>query len=117
MAKKIYGIDPDKKFNNDDVKKAITRCFEEAHENVLKEYDEYNISNMSKEEIDELRTLNIEILINKFLREIGADIKNPKKEDLIELCNKLAKFSKNFRSPKVIKKHYNEIMTLIDKLD
>jgi len=117
MTKTIYGIDPDKKFNSNDVKKAIIKCFKEAHKEILDEYESYDTTNMSKEEIEKIKTLNIEILIKKFLKEAGGDPKNPSKEDLENLCDKLAEFAKNFRSDDIIKKNYNKIMKLVKKLN
>lgn len=116
MAQEIYGIDPDKKFNAKDVRDAIILCFTQAHQKVLDEYRKYNVSGMNEQEIEEMKKMNVEILVKKFFKKIGGDFENPKKEDLIKVCDELAEFAKNFRDQKTVKKNYNQIASLIKKL-
>lgn len=52
-----------------------------------------------------------------FFEKTGGDFNHPTKEMLEEVINQLADFSKNFRDPDVVSKHYNEIKELIDKLN
>lgn len=115
MTKTIYGVDPKQKFNTENVRDAIINCFKEAHSDILDSYSEY-AGNTDKDELEDLKKINVEYLIKKFFEETGGNFENPKKEDLIKVCDKLAEFSKNFRSRKIITKHYSEIMGLIKKL-
>lgn len=115
MNKIIYGCDTTKKITTLGVRDAIIQCFIKAHAEILemmKEYHEFK----SKEEFEEMKKLNIKLLITAKFNEIGADFDNPTKDDLITVITKLAEFATNFRKPEIIKKHTNEITALINKL-
>jgi uncharacterized protein YpuA (DUF1002 family) len=61
--------------------------------------------------------MNIELLIIGKFKEVGADFDNPTKESLQSVIDKLAEFAKSFRKPEMIKEHYEQIQSLINKLD
>ena len=70
----------------------------------------------SDDELKKMEKLDVELFVKKCFSDIGADFNNPKKEDLVKVCDKLAEFASHFRSQDIIKKHYNEIKQLIDKI-
>ncbi len=115
MTKKIYGVDPTKDITAVQARDAIIRCFVSAHCENLENIKEYG-DEISKEHFEKLKKINVESLIKKYFKEIEGNYKNPSKEDLIKICDKLAEFASNFREQKIIKKHYQEIMQLINKL-
>ncbi len=56
-------------------------------------------------------------IIKKDFDELGVDFDNPTKEGIFKVINKLAEFSKNFRSQEVINKHKQEIINLLEKAE
>lgn len=52
----------------------------------------------------------------KFFDKTGGDFNHPTKETIVKVLGELAEFSKNFRDQEVVKKHYQEIKELVDKL-
>jgi Zn-dependent oligopeptidase len=78
----------------------------------MKEYHEFK----SEEEFEEMKKMDIKILIKSKFEAIGADFDKPTKESIIGVMDKLAELSINFRKPEIVKKHYEEIMHLVDKL-
>jgi Zn-dependent oligopeptidase len=115
MEEKIYGVDLSKRITPVMVRDAIIKCFIEAHSEVLemmKEYHEFK----SMKEFEEMKQIDVELLIKSKFEEIGADFNNPTKKDLIEIIEKLAVLASNFRKSEVIDKHYSEIMQLVNKL-
>ncbi len=115
-GRKIYGVDPSKKVTPVMVRDAIIRCFLRAHEAVLEEMKEY-ADFKSEGEMERLKKKSVEMLVRKFFEETGGDFENPTKDDLIRVCDKLAEFAANFRKPEIIKRHYGEIMKLIERLE
>jgi hypothetical protein len=93
---------------------AIIQCFFEAHEEVLEDLGNYD--EISKKELENIKKLDVELLIKKFFDEVKGDFNNPTKKSLLEVCDKLAEYAKNFRNKKVIEKHYNYIMKIVNKL-
>ena len=117
MEKKIiYGVDISKKVTPVMVRDAIIRCFLAAHKEVLEMMKEYYAFG-SQKEFKEMKKLEVELLIKKYFAETGGNFDNPTKEEIIKVLDKLAEYAKNFRSPEVIKKHYGEIMRLVNKLE
>ncbi len=112
---KIYGVDPDKKVTPIVARDAMVACFVKAHSKILEDLKQY--SDVSEEEFEKVKRLDVELLVKKFFSDVGGDYDHPTKESLIKVCDKLAEFAKNFRNPKIITKHYNEIMSLIKKCD
>lgn len=112
----VYGVDTETPYTAEDILKAIEACFKKAHDEVLeKELGDFK-SGMTTEEFDEIKKINVHQMVRKYLDEVGGSYQKPTKDKLIALCDKLADFAKNFRSPEIIGKHYNEIMQLITKL-
>jgi hypothetical protein len=116
MGKKIYGIDISKKITPMMVRDAIIRCFHEAHHQILHEMKNNN-EFKSVSEQESFERIQIENIIISAFDDVKADFNNPTKEDIKRVMNELAKFSSKFRKPEIIKKHYNEIMQLVEKLD
>ncbi|MCK5334417.1 MAG: hypothetical protein KAJ24_07895 [Candidatus Aenigmarchaeota archaeon] len=115
MDKKCYGVDLSKDITPIMVRDAIIECFVSAHSDVLemmKECHEFK----SRQEFEEMKQIDVKLLIKSKFEEVGADFENPSKKDLIAVIDKLAEFARNFRRPEIIKKHYGQIMQLIDKL-
>ena len=111
----IYGVDTEKPITPIDARDAIVRCFVLAHKEILKNIDEID-RDMSEKELEELKTISVNETIHFFFKEIGGDYEKPTKDSLIGVCDKVRDFSKNFRKPEDINKHYNEIMILVEKL-
>lgn len=116
MPKKIYGVDPNGNFTTKDVKNAIIACFTKAHEKILNDYREYSETEISEKEMEEIKKINVESLIKKLMKKNNGNFENPKKEDLIKLCDELAIFASNFRDKKTVEKNYKQIIRLIKKL-
>jgi Zn-dependent oligopeptidase len=115
MAELIYGVDPSKPVTPVMVRDAIVDCFIQAHEEILEEMKEYH-KFKSEEEFEEMKKVDVKILIKSKFEAIGADFNNPTKKSIIGVMDKLADLSANFRNPEIIKKHYGEIMELVNKL-
>jgi hypothetical protein len=117
MEKKIiYGVDISKKITPIMVRDAIIRCFILAHKEILEMMKEcYDFE--SKKEFKKISQLKIKFLIKNIFKEVDGDFDNPSKEILIKVIHKLAEVAKQFRNPKIIKKHYGEIIQLINKLE
>jgi uncharacterized protein YpuA (DUF1002 family) len=115
MGKVIYGVDLDKKITPIIVRDAIIRCFVSAHKEVLDQMRDC-VTFRSQEEFEKMKEVNVTYLVKSIFTENRMDFNNPTKDDLIIVINKLAEIAKNFRSPEIIKKHYNEIKELIDRL-
>jgi len=115
MADLIYGIDPAKPVTPVMVRDAIVDCFIQAHKENLEEMKEYH-EFKSEEEFEEMKKIDVELLIKSKFEAVGADFNNPTKESIIGVMDKLAELSINFRKPEIIKKHYGEIMDLVHRL-
>lgn len=55
-------------------------------------------------------------LVMRFFEKTGGDFDHPDKESLLKVIGELADFSQNFRDQEMIKKNYQEIKDLIDRL-
>jgi hypothetical protein len=93
------------KSNIQEVVKAITNCFYEAH---------CAATEIDGNELD-LRQYCLSLVKEKF-QEQGVDFNNPSKEGILKVINALAEFSKDFRSQEVIEKHKHEIIDLLNKI-
>ena len=106
MTQKIYGIDPSQPLTALMVRDAMIECFTEAHcINVDISLADREVSKKYCREI-----------VHKAFADSEGDFESPSKDDLIGAMRNLAKFSKNFRNPVLVEKHYQEIMTLVDKV-
>ncbi len=112
----IYGVDTEDEITPEKVRDAIIECFYNAHQEVLK--DMYVISGEDKktEEPNEIGRKYIEETIINYFIKVGGDFNKPTKEDILKVLEELKEFAKGFRSPEIIKKHYGEIMQLVEKL-
>lgn len=106
MTQKIYGIDPDQPMTPLMVRDAIVECFSQAH------CVDSDISPSDKE----LSRQYCKKIVLKAFADSEGNFDNPSKDDIIGAMKNLASFSKNFRDPGVIEKHYKEIMILVEKL-
>jgi len=116
MNKEIYGVDLSKKITPVMVRDAIIVCFKQAHKEILDLMDEY-AEWKSKEERETFRDLEIKMIIINAFKDASVNFNNPAKEDLVKVIDGLAKFASMFRKPEIIRKHYNEIMKLINKIE
>lgn len=112
----IYGVDTSRPFRPEDARDAIVECFTQAHKKILENELAAEIKNMSVEEFERIKYLNIQQLIRSYFEEIGGNYDAPDKESLVAVCDKLAEFAKRFRAEDMIEKHYSQIMQLVDKL-
>ena len=111
----IYGVNPDDQITAKMVRDAIIQCFYEADTEVMdalftpSDFD-------SPEDAKRVKYQHIKILIKKMFNDVHGDFNNPTKESLINVIDRCAKYAKSFRDKEIIKKHYTEIMCLIEKL-
>lgn len=115
MPEKIYGVDPTKKFTPKDVREAIIRCFQLAHNDVMDKAKLF-LEDLPEKEFEKIKNLNVRQMVRKYFQLAGHDYNNPTPEALVDVCEMLKKYAANFRTPGVINKHYGEIMALIKKL-
>ncbi|MFH0956965.1 MAG: hypothetical protein V1813_03810 [Candidatus Aenigmatarchaeota archaeon] len=114
MGKKIYGVDLSEKITPMMVRDAIIICFRDAHREVLDELNRKRSSD-SEAEIEGLKKVQIDLIVRSAFEDVKADFSNPTKEDIVKVLGELAKFASRFRKPEIIKRHYNEIMRLVEK--
>lgn len=113
--KMIYGVDISKKITPIIVRDAIIDCFYRAHNEVLDLAREYFACN-SEKKFKEMKQQQVRDLIEDIFISAGGDFKKPTKKALIQVIEKLKKFAAVYRETKIIEKHANEIMQLIDKI-
>lgn len=106
MEKTIYGIDPSQKLTPFMVRDAIVECFFQAH---------CAAAGINKDEKETNRQYCKDIVSKAFF-DAGEDFNNPTKMGIMNAMEKLAEFANKFRDPKVIEKHYNEVLQLVKKL-
>ena len=116
MATKIYNVDLSQRITPKLVRDAIIECFADAHCEVIKRMKQKESFKTDKE-FDKIKKLNVRVLIKSIFLKIGANFENPTKENLIKVIDELSKQAAQFRSPEIIKKHYEEIMQLIKRLE
>ena len=116
MGKKIYGIDMSKKITPLMVRDAIIICFQKAHHEALDELNKEKGFG-SEAERKNFEKIQTDLIVMSAFDDVKADFNNPTKEDIIKVMNELARFASKFRKPEIVKKHYNEIMKLVKKLD
>jgi hypothetical protein len=112
---KVYGVDLDKEVTSLEVRDALLECFTQAHAEVMQEMKEYHKFD-SDEEFEKMKKMNITMLIKSIFGDLGFNFDNPSKTDLVKVMDKLAEYADNFRSPEIVKKHYDEMMRVINKL-
>lgn len=112
----IYGVDTGKPVTPVDVRDAVVECFTQAHKDVLEKQMSALTGVMAPEEVEKIKKLSIRKMIRDYFGEVGGDFEKPTKKSIIAVCDKLADFAKQYRSPEIIKEHYGEIMELVNKL-
>lgn len=105
----IYGIDTDQPVRAEDVRDVVVHCFYEAHCTDASLSDTNDGEGMSRTYCQQI--------VEKAFDETDGDYSHPDKESLIRVLDYLAKFSKEFRGEAEIKKHYHDVMQLIDALE
>ena len=106
MTNKIFGLDPTKPITSLHARDALMECFYQAH-CISTELDGVN---------KETNREYCNSLVKKSFAETGGNFESPTKEEIISVMDRLAQMSRNFRSQDVIQKHYNTIMSLVNKL-
>ncbi len=106
MASKIYNIDDEKEVTPILVRDAIEECFFKAH----------CLDSGIKQDDKEVGRDYCNEIVKKGFNETSGDYYNPTKESIMKVLEYLSEFSKNFRDPEIVKKHFNEILTLVNKL-
>jgi len=115
-SKSIYGADISKKVTPVMARDAIIQCFYEAHTNVL-ELARETFGHPPKEKFEEMKKSHVKELVQDIFDKIEGDFNKPTKEDLIKVIDNLKGFASIYRKQDEIKKHVNEIMVLINKLN
>lgn len=116
MAHIIYGVDIDSEFTALDARDAIIRCFVEAHDEVLQETMFADQTTIDPDKIDQIKHLDIKMLINQMFTKVDGDFEHPDKQALLRLVDALGEFALSFRTPDVIERHAAEIKLLLAKL-
>ena len=112
----IYGVDITKKVTPILVRDAIIQCFYEAHKDILELAKEF-FGDPKRKKFEEMKKIHVKELVENIFDKIGEDFNKPTKESLIHVVKHLKKIAKIYRKPDIIKKHVNEIMLLINKID
>jgi hypothetical protein len=115
MSKCIYGVDPSKKVTPIMVRNAIIRCFQNAHKEVLEDMNKNKEFNTDQERKN-FERIQVDLIVRDMFDEVGDDFENPTKEGITKVLDKLAAFASRYRKPKIIKRHYNEIMRLVNRM-
>ncbi|PIT94466.1 hypothetical protein COT98_03495 [Candidatus Falkowbacteria bacterium CG10_big_fil_rev_8_21_14_0_10_39_9] len=102
----IYGVSLNNTITPLMVRDAIVECFYSAH---------CADSGLGDEDPKSVKKYCTDLIINAFVK-TGGDYNNPTKDSIFQVLNELETFSKNFRNPKIIKDHYNQIMRLVELL-
>jgi hypothetical protein len=112
----IYGVNLDDKITSELVRDAIIQCFYEAEKEVLDIL--FSSSDFHSEgDKEQKKLIHIRIFIEKMFSDVKGDFNNPTKESLIDVIDRCAEYAKTIREEEIIKKHYNEIMSLINKIE
>ena len=103
MTDGLYGVDPAGEVTPMMVRDAMVTCFYEAH------CDDAGFS-------EKMPVGYCEELVRKAFKDTGGDYEQPTKEAIMLALGGLAEFSSNFRTNDVIQKHYNQMLTLANRL-
>ena len=111
----MYGINIHaENITPEQVRDAIVQCFLKAHSDILKDFKSYE--NLSEEEFEKIKLTDVLTLIRNFFYETNGDFDKPTKESLLKVIDKLANFSKKFRSSEEVDEHHKELTLLINKI-
>lgn len=97
------------------IRDQIVECFTTAHSEALEEMIRGS-DDENRQEVEDIKKINILYFIKSKFEEVGADFTNPTRKDLIAVLDKLVKFSLNFRAPDIVKGNYSKMMALVEKL-
>ena len=111
----IYGVDVTKKVTSIMVRDAIIRCFYEAHNDVL-ELARDSFGNPPRKKFEEMKKEHVKNFVQDIFQKIDGDFYNPSKKELFKVIENLRDFASIYRDPNIIKKHFTEILLLIDKI-
>jgi len=92
----------------EEVRNELINCFFKAHCEDASSGLGIADSNITKQYCEDI--------VRKAFEETQSDFENPTKEGLEKVVGYLAKFSAGFRDKKIIEKHVNKIMGMIDKI-
>ena len=112
----IYGVDITKNVTSIMVRDAMIQCFYEAHCNVL-DLARETFGHPPENKFEEMKKSHVNELVQDIFHKIGGDFNRPTKEDLLLALDNLKGFASIYRKPNIIKKHVNDLMRLIDKLE
>jgi len=112
----IYGIDSGKPLTPLEVCKALVECFKQAHREAQKKEMAEVLEDLDPSSAEKLTDTQIELIVRNAFRATGGDIDSPIKESIVAAMDHLKIFSSRYRDPKIIKRHYNEMMQLVQKL-
>lgn len=101
-----YGINLDRTLTPLMVRDVLVNCFFEAH---------CADAGFADKEKDTNRNYCGE-LVKRAFTDSGGNFDQPTKEDLIKVLDRLVDFSKSFRKPELIAKHFEEMKELVEKL-
>lgn len=104
----IYGADTNQKITPIIVRDAIINCFAEAH------CSDTGLETGSDD--PRANRAYCTQIVKKAFDDTNGNYENPTVESLLNVLKYLADFSKTFRDPEVINKHYDEIMELVKLL-
>lgn len=110
----LYGVDLNQQVTPLMARDALVKCFESAHAQELEELKDY--AEMDPQEFEKMKHVSVETLIRNFFRENGDDFNAPSKDSLTKVIGKLAEFAQKFRNQEIVKKHYAEIMKVMEKV-
>jgi hypothetical protein len=110
-----YGVDITKKIEPFMVRDAIIKCFYLAHNDVL-ELEWENFGKPKRERFEIMKKEYVKNMVMDIFKKINGDFNEPTKKDLFRVIENLRDYSSDYREPNVIKKHFTEILLLIDKL-
>lgn len=112
----LFGVKLNKKITPIMVRDAIIECYYQADTEVLENMFEFSNFD-SKEDKEETKRNHIVVVIKKFFDDVDGDYNNPTKESLKNVIDKCREFAKLFRDESIIQSNYQNIITLIDKID
>lgn len=105
MCAEIYGIDDSKEITPLMVRDAMVNCFYEAH-----------CQDAGLTEDEHVNRAYCKTIVQKAFHEVQGNFDTPSADDIYAVMDKLAEFSKGFRSQEIIQAHYNQIQKLVEKM-
>lgn len=98
---------PNKNITAKDVVTKLIDCFYQAHcQSEEFQQDDEKVS------VDYCRSI-----VKKAFEETGGGIDQPTKQSILKAMEYLKTFSLNFRNPKIVNQHFNQILQLTEKIN